>query len=113
MAKNVAVVIQEDPRKTHRPVEALRIALGLVAGSHATTVILLREAVRLISEDTDDIVDVDILERYLPSIEHLEMPFILEAATDRSAIRGEFRARYETDERIRSLVQSMDRTLVF
>ena len=32
MAKTVAVVIQEDPRKTHRPVEALRIALVLWQG---------------------------------------------------------------------------------
>lgn len=113
MAKNVAVVIQEDPRNTHRPVEALRIALGLVAGSHATTVVLLGEAVRLLSEDTDNIVDVDIFETYLPSIEHLEMPFILQRTPDRSGVRKEFLTRYETDEGIRSFIQSMDRTLVF
>lgn len=113
MAKNVAVVIQEDPRKTHRPVEALRIALGLIAGSHTTTVVLLGDAVRLLSENTDDIIDSDILEKYLPSIEHLEMPFVLQTATDRSTIRKDFRARYETDEGIRSLVQLMDRTLIF
>lgn len=113
MAKNVAVVIQEDPRKTHRPVEALRIALGLVAGSHVTTVVLLGEAVRLLSEDTDDIVDVDILEKYLPSIKHLEIPFILQATQDRAGIRKEFITRCETDVSIRSLLQSMDRTLIF
>lgn len=113
MAKTVAVIIQEDPRKTHRPVEALRIALGLVAGTHSTTVVLLGEAVRLLSEDTDGIVDIDILEKYLPSIEHLKIPFILPKTTDRSAVRTEFLTRYETDAAIRSLVQSMDRTLVF
>ena len=113
MAKNIAVIIQEDPRKTHRPVEALRIALGLVAGSHMTTVILLGEAARLLFEDTDDIIDVDILEKYLPSIQHLEMPFVLHNATDRSSIHKDFHIRYETDEGIRSLIQSMDRTLVF
>ena len=113
MAKNVAVIIQEDPRKTHRPVEALRIALGLVAGSHTTTVVLLGEAVRLLSKDTDDIIDVDILEKYLPSIKQLEMPFILETVTDRSRVRGEFLIHYESDEHICSLIQVMDRTLVF
>src|SRR5690349_150303 len=55
MAKNIVVVIQEDPRKTHRPVEALRIALGLTSGSHRTTVVLLGEAVRLLGDETDDI----------------------------------------------------------
>jgi hypothetical protein len=113
MPKNVAVVIQEDPRKTHRPVEALRIALGLLSGSHKTTVILLGEAVRLLSQERDDIIDVDILETYLPSIEDLQVPFILASAPHRSAIRKEFRTRYESDETIASFLQSMDRTLVF
>jgi hypothetical protein len=113
MAKNVAVVIQEDPRKTHRPVEALRIALGLIAGSHATTVVLLGDAVHLLSEETDDIIDVEILEKFLPSIKHLEMPFILDTTTDRSSVRKNFHTRYETHESIRSFIQSMDRTLVF
>jgi sulfur relay (sulfurtransferase) DsrF/TusC family protein len=113
MSKKIAVVIQEDPRKTHRPVEALRIALGLVAGGHETTVILLNEAVRLLAEDTDEVVDVEILEKYLPSIEQLEMPFLVAAATDRSLIRQEFAVRYEHDDHIGAVLQSMDRTLVF
>jgi hypothetical protein len=113
VGKTVAVVIQDDPRKSHRPVEALRIALGLVSGSHKTTVILLGEAVRLLSEERDDIVDVDILETYLPSIEDLEIPFVLPSTIDRSIIREEFRTRYESDETISSFLQSVDRTLVF
>jgi sulfur relay (sulfurtransferase) DsrF/TusC family protein len=113
MAKQVAVIIREDPRRTHRPVEALRIALGLVAGEHQTTVVLLGEAVRLIWEDTDDVIDLDILEKYLPSIEQLDIPFIVEAGTDRSLIRPEFKTSYESDDAIRILTRSVDRTLVF
>lgn len=113
MSKTVAVVIQEDPRKTHRPVEALRIALGLVAGSHRTTVVLLGQAVRLLYEDVDDVVDLDILEKYLPSIEQLEIPFILRSETDRVPIRKEFHVEYYRDEDIRTLIESADRTLVF
>jgi sulfur relay (sulfurtransferase) DsrF/TusC family protein len=113
MAKTVAVVIQEDPRKSHRAVEALRIALGLVAGSHIVTVILLGEATCLLSEDIDDVVDVDILEKYLPSIENLEIPFVLQYETDRTIARKQFRVQYETFEHIRSLIRSMDRTLIF
>ncbi|ALA61233.1 hypothetical protein [Nitrospira moscoviensis] len=113
MAKTVAVVIREDPRRTHRPVEALRIALGLVAGNHATTVVLLNEAARLLSEDTDDVVDVEILEKYLPSIQQLEVPFVLPEFIDRSGVRTDFAVRYESDDTIRRLLQSMDRTLVF
>ena len=61
MSKRVAVVISEDPYVTARPVEALRIALGLCAGDHETTVILLGQASRLLMEETDEIVDVGIL----------------------------------------------------
>ena len=113
MAKKVAVVIQEDPRKTHRPVEALRIALGLVSGSHMTTVVLLNEATRLLSEETEDIIDVEILEKYLPSIKHLEIPFLLPLQTDRSTIQSEFLAQYETPDNIRLFLQSVDCALVF
>ena len=113
MAKKVAVVIHEDPLKTHRPVEALRIALGLSAGSHQTTVVLIGEAARLLSEDTDDIIDSDILEQYLPSLNQLAVPFVLHSSTSASSIRKEFTARYDTDEKIRALLASMDRTLIF
>lgn len=113
MAKTVVVVIREDPTKTHRPVEALRIALGLVAGSHSTTVILLGEAIRLLSDDTEDIVDADIFEKCLPSIHHLGIPFVLLRDTDRSAVDGKFHIRYESEDEIRSLIHSADRVLIF
>ncbi len=115
MAKKVAVVIQEDPRKTHRPVEALRIALGLTAGEHATTVILLGEAIRLLTDnfDTDDIIDLDILEKYLPSIEQLEVPFIVPTGCDLSTLRGNFRIQCQSDGEIASILESVDCALVF
>jgi hypothetical protein len=113
MTKNIAVVIQEDPRKTHRSVEALRIALGLASGSHVTTVILLGEAVRLLRYETDDILNVEILEKYLPAIEQLKIPFILQDPSDQIPVRDEFSVRRENDETIASFVRSMDCALVF
>ena len=59
MSKRIAVVISEDPSITARPVEALRIALGLCAGDHETTVILLGRAPLLLMKDTEEIVDID------------------------------------------------------
>lgn len=113
MAKTIAVVIQEDPRKSPRPVEALRIALGLAAGSHTITVVLLGEAARLLSDETDEIVDVDVLEKYLPSIKELKIPFLLQDAADRIPVRHEFFIRCEKDEHISSFVRSMDCALIF
>ncbi|MGZ8365388.1 MAG: hypothetical protein ACXWWI_02705 [Nitrospira sp.] len=113
MPKNVAVVIQEDPRKTHRPVEALRIALGLSAGSHLTTVVLLGEAARLLGDETDDILDIEILEKYLPAIKQLEIQFIIQDIRNPIEVQDDFSVKRENDETIRSFIQSMDCTLVF
>jgi len=113
VAKTIAVVIQEDPRKTHRPVEALRIALGLVAGSHHTTVILLGESFRLLTDDIDDVIDVDILEKYLPSIIQLQIPFILQSGLDQTQLSSEFQVRYDTDEHIADVIRSSDCALIF
>ncbi len=113
MSKKVVLVIQEDPRKTHRPVEALRIALGLLAGAHETTVVLLGHAVGLLSDDTDEIIDGDVLERYLPSLQQLNMPFLVESATDRSLIRKDFNVRYEDYNALRSHIHTAERTLIF
>jgi len=113
MAKNLAVVIQEDPRKSHRPVEALRIALGLASGSHMTTVVLLGEAVCLLGDEIDDIRDVEILEKCLPMIEQLKIPFILRDALDQIPVRDEFSIRRENDETINHFVRSTDCALIF
>src|SRR5438094_8515826 len=63
------VVIQTDPMKSHRAVEALRIALGL--GSHNEgrniSVVLCGSAPYLLSEDAGDIVDGEILEKNIPA----------------------------------------------
>jgi sulfur relay (sulfurtransferase) DsrF/TusC family protein len=113
MSKRIAVVISEDPHMTARPVEALRIALGLCSGNHETTVILLGRASRLLMEDTEGIVDVDILEKYLPSFNHLSVPFIVEAGTAMDAWSDDFSVTTRTADEIRQLIRTVDRSLVF
>jgi hypothetical protein len=113
MSKRVAVVISDDPRLAARPVEALRIALGLCAGDHDTTVILLGPASRLLMEDTEEIVDAEILEKYLPSFKHLSIPFIIEPGSTMSTWSDDFSVTTRTTDEIRQLVRSADRSLVF
>ena len=113
MSKRVAVVITEDPTKTHRPVEALRIALGLCAGDHDTTIVLLGRASLLLSDDTEDVVDVDILEKYRPSLAQLGVPFVLESGAHSDALLEGFSVTRKTAAEIRNLLESCDRTLAF
>lgn len=113
MSKRIAVVISEDPHMTARPVEALRIALGLCSGDHETTVILLGQASRLLMEDADGIVDVDILEKYLPSFKHLSVPFIVETGTAMDGWSDDFSVTTQTADEIRQFIRIVDRSLVF
>jgi hypothetical protein len=113
MSKHVAVVIAEDPTTTHRPVEALRVALGLCAGDHDTTIVLLERAPLLLTDETDDVVDVDILEKYRPSLAQLNVPFIVESGTATDGLLEEFSVTQKSRGEIRTFLQSCDRTLVF
>ena len=113
MSKRIAVVISEDPYLTARPVEALRIALGLCAGGHETTVVLLGRSPLLLMENTEEIVDVDILEKYLPSFKHLSIPFVVEPGTAMDTLSDDFSVTTLPADEIRQLVRSVDRSLVF
>ena len=113
MSKCIAVVISGDPSLTARPVEALRIALGLYSGDHQTTVILLGRATGLLMEDKEDIVDIDILEKYLPSFKHLSIPFIVEDGTALDVWSDDFSVTPRTTDEIRQFVRLADRSLIF
>ena len=113
MSKRIAVVISEDPYTTARPVEALRIALGLCAGDHETTVVLLGHAPVLLREDTEEILDVEILEKYLPSFQQLAVPFVVELGTAMDVWSDDFNVTPRTSDEIRHLIRSADRSLIF
>lgn len=114
MPPSVVVVIREDPQKSHRAVEALRIALGLSTGENPLSVVLLDRAPLMISEDPEDIVDGEIMEKYLPSFKHLKIPFLIPiGAGGRFNLDPEFDVRELSVESIRAVIADSDRILVF
>jgi sulfur relay (sulfurtransferase) DsrF/TusC family protein len=114
MPPSIVVVIREDPKKTHRAVEALRIALGLSTGDNPLTVVLLGQAPLLLSENPEDLVDGEILEKYLPSFKQLETPFVLLSGSPASfELDPGFKVNELSDDAIRSMVAGADRVLVF
>jgi len=110
------VVIQIDPTKSHRAVEALRIALGL--GSHNEgqdiSVILCGRAPLLLADDTSDIVDADTLEKHLPVFVEWGTPFFIaiDAETPHRYLPGVVTKPVTTAE-ISAALESTDRVLVF
>lgn len=114
MSPSVMVVIREDPQKTHRAVEALRIALGLSTGENPLTVALLDQAPLLLTQDLDDVLDIDVIEKYLPSLKQLEIPFLVPTgARARFEFDPEFKIREAPLAEIAKLIASSDRVLSF
>jgi predicted peroxiredoxin len=72
------VIISEDPRISHRANEAMRIALGVVAGENEVDIVLAGPAVHLLDEDTDDLVDGDDIVKYRASLKKLGILFHVE-----------------------------------
>jgi len=114
MSFNVVIVIQENPFKTHRPVESLRIALGLSTGFPSLKIILLNHAQALLDEEIGDIVDVEILEKYSPVIQELSLPFFI--SQDKQKDRRfdpAFNITPVSLENIQTIILQGDRVMIF
>lgn len=113
---SVLVFIHCDPMRTHRAVEALRIAMGL--GSHNEgrdlTLILSGRAPFLLAEDTSDIVDADILEKYLPIYIEWHTPFMIATnAESPTRFAPDIITKPITESEVVASVETSDRVLVF
>jgi hypothetical protein len=114
MPKQVVVLIREDPTKSHRASEAIRIALGLSTGPNPLSIILLENARQLVSEDAYDLPDGEILEKHLPVIKNLEIPIFLPIGSkDSFPIDQEFTVQESSSAHIASLLEQADRVLTF
>jgi len=74
------VLISEDPRVSHRANEAMRIALGIVAGENDVRIVLTGPAVHLLDDETDDLVDGDDITKFRAALRKLGVPFHIEGA---------------------------------
>jgi len=79
------VLISEDPRVSHRANEAMRIALGIVAGENEVRIVLTGPAVHLLDDETDDLVDGDDIAKFRAALRKLGVPFHIEGTPPASA----------------------------
>ena len=74
----IIFLIRSSPYESHKPAEAIRIAAGLGTGNNSIKVILSGESVRILSQDEDDLEDIDIIEKFLPIIKDWEIPLYVD-----------------------------------
>ena len=84
------VLIETDPRTSHRPAEGIRIAAGIGAWKKTEVTLLLRgPAGYSLQEYADELVDEDNFVRYLPIVAEAPRPIYLEDSfTDTAALKG-------------------------
>ena len=100
--------------ETHRPVEGLRIALGLSTGTAALTIVLLGRARLLLTEEAGDVIDADILERHLPAVQELGLDLVVpEGSANDFSLNKEFAVREMSNSDIAGLLCQANRSLVF
>jgi hypothetical protein len=79
----VLVALSVDPEASHRANEAVRIALGILAGENAVTIVLLGAGAKVLDAEVEDYVDGEDLARHLGTLKKLGQAFHVE----RTAIR--------------------------
>lgn len=115
MDKEIVVLIKSDPEKSHRPVEAIRIALGLLSGEHQVFVILLDKAPLLLGEAPEDLVDGEELGKYLSPLKDLDQTFYVEqeALVRAKLSESDYKIKSLSIQEISKLLAQADRHFIF
>lgn len=79
------VAISVDPETSHRANEAIRIALGILAGENEVVVLLLGPGAKVLDADVEEYVDGEDLLKHLTTLRRLGQAFHVE----RGALRDD------------------------
>lgn len=114
MNPKVLILIKSDPQRSHRPVEAIRMGLGFHGGDLPVTFILLGEAPRLLGPDSEDLVDGELLQKYLPTLGELGQVFHVEgsAAGETYLEDSDYTIKPVSAPEIHRMVEANDRFLI-
>ena len=90
MNPKVLFIITGDPRTSHRPAEAIRVAAGVGTWKKADITVYLRgPAVLALSEWVDEFVDEDNYTRYFPIVAEWPRPIYVQQGATELADLGE------------------------
>ncbi len=80
MNPRLLLIIASDPRTSHRPAEAIRMAAGVGAWKRVDITLYLREAAALVLRgETPDLVDEENVARYLPNVAAFGRPIYVQS----------------------------------
>jgi|SRR5258707_9632017 len=92
----VLILIASDPRTSHRPAEAIRIAAGVGVWKKADMTVYLRDtAVLALREDTEGFVDEGNYTRYLPLVRDSGRPIYVQRGATLLPKAGETSSKFK------------------
>ena len=74
----VLVVIAVDPETSHRANEAVRIALGIIAGENDVVIVLLGPAAKILDSEVEEYVDGEDILKHVATLKKLGQTFHVE-----------------------------------
>lgn len=77
-AGHVLVLVSADPEASHRANEAIRIALGIIAGENEVTLVLLGAAAKVLGPDAEEYVDGEDTLKHVATLKKLGQAFHVE-----------------------------------
>ncbi len=80
-AEHVLVIVSADPETSHRTNEAIRIALGIIAGENDVTIALLGPAAKIFNAEVEDYVDGEDIVKHVTTLKRLGQSFHVDRAT--------------------------------
>lgn len=115
MESSFLILIKSNPLESHRPVEAVRIGLGLLSGEHKVQIVLMNKAPLLLGKDFEDLVDGELLPKYLPPHKELGQVFYVEeeAWKNLDLDQTEYEILPVSMTQIADYLQQADRFMVF
>ncbi len=115
-AEHVLVVVAADPETSHRTNEAVRIALGILAGENQVTLALLGPAAKILGPEIEDYVDGEDTARHVATLQKLSQAFHVERSaipSDDGWNSGGPTVIPISTEDLAALIANSDRVLVF
>ena len=76
----VLVVVSLDPETSHRANEAIRIALGIIAGENEVVIALLGPGAKILNPEVEDFVDGEDILKHVGTLKKLSQAFHVERA---------------------------------
>ena len=110
----ITVLIRSDPMVSHRPAEALRVAIGLSGGeAEKINIVLIDKAPVLVFADPYDFEDGEAIEQHLEAMNEYGMIFNVEETYLQKGTETDFEIQKITIESLASFIRQSRNVLVF